>query len=122
MIPSLSFEELNRRLSEKYEHGERRIVGLMLARYDIPVINEIISSCYQYWHKNSGRDFDLFWAGYGEYFRPDADSPTQYHVDFRGNDTNVFFDLDALPFMVSSARRVWHFSRRMPFMYRHRTI
>lgn len=95
MIPALSFEELDRRLSEKYEFGECRIVGLMLARYDIPLINEIISSCYQYWHKNSGRDFDLFWAGYGEYFYPDANSPTQYHVDFRGNDTSVYFDLDA---------------------------
>lgn len=95
MIPALSFDELNRRLSEKYEYGERRIIGLMLARYDIPIINEIISSCYQYWHKNSGRDFDLFWAGYGEYLWPDKSSPTQFAVNFQGNSIGVYFDLDA---------------------------
>ncbi|BCJ96569.1 hypothetical protein acsn021_41380 [Anaerocolumna cellulosilytica] len=95
MIPALSFDELSRRLSERYEYGERRIIGLMLARYDIPIINEIISSCYQYWHKNSGRDFDLFWAGYGEYLWPDKSSPTQFAVNFHGNSTGVYFDLDA---------------------------
>jgi hypothetical protein len=95
MIPALSFDELNRRLREKYEIGERRIVGLMLARYDISLIKEVVSECYLYWHKNSGREFDVFWAGYGEYICPDMQSATKKILDFRGNDTRVYFDLDA---------------------------
>ena len=94
MIPALSIVELERRLSERYENEEKHIIGIMFARYGIKNIQDIISDCYLYWHLNSGVDFDIFWAGYGEYLPPDQESATKTILNFRGNNTRVYFDLE----------------------------
>ena len=95
MIPSLTVHELHRRLSEKYSGGERRIIGIMIGRYDISLVKDIVFECYRYWHKNAGREFDVFWPGYGEYLFPENEGLDKQVLNFYGNDTRVYFDLNA---------------------------
>lgn len=35
MIPALSLSELDKKINEIYDFGEKRIIGIMLARYNI---------------------------------------------------------------------------------------
>lgn len=95
MVTALSLEELDSKISEKYDFDERRIVGIMLARYDISLVKNVIVECYQYWNRNSGREFDVFWPGYGEYLSPDMQSDDKKILDFKGNSNRIYFDMDA---------------------------
>jgi hypothetical protein len=94
MVPALSIKELQEEVNKKYQFGERRIIGIMLARYDVSLIKNVISECYEYWHRNSGKEFDVFWAGYGKYISPDDQSDSKVILEFHGNNTRVYFDLD----------------------------
>lgn len=95
MIPALSLLELDRKINQKYDFNERRIVGIMLARYDISLVKSVIAECYRYWHRNSGRKFDVFWPGYGEYLPLGMESEDKTLLDFQENLNRVYFDIDA---------------------------
>lgn len=95
MVEALSFERLNDKVSEKYDFDEKRIVGIMLARYDLPIAQSIIDNCYLYWHHNTGKIIDIFWAGYGEYLCPDDESGCKIILKFPDNKTRVYYDLTA---------------------------
>lgn len=92
MVSALDMEKLKYSLSNKYENGEKRIVGIMIARYDLPLTQKLIDSCYSYWHYNTGRTLDLFWIGYGEYLCPDDETNNKIILKFDGNKTRVYFD------------------------------
>lgn len=94
MIPALSLEELDRKIRERYDFGEKRIIGIMLARYDISLVKNVMAECYQYWNYNSGREFDIFWPGYGEYLPPDMQSENKKILEFQGNSNRVYFDIN----------------------------
>ena len=53
MVEALSLNELQNKIRERYDHDEQRVVGIMLARYDIGITTEIVDQCYQYWNLNS---------------------------------------------------------------------
>ena len=53
MVHALDVKELNIAVSDRYDRSEKRIVGIMLARYDLPLTQTIIDSCYLYWHYNT---------------------------------------------------------------------
>lgn len=95
MVEALSLNELQRKILERYDYDEQRVVGIMLARYDIGIIKEIVDQCYQYWDLNSEKYFDVFWAGYGAYLCPSAESETKTILKFRDNDDRIYFDLKA---------------------------
>lgn len=95
MESALNIQKLNARISQKYDYDERRIVGIMLARYDLPITQSIIDSCYLYWHDNTGKIIDFFWAGYGEYLCPDDQNRAKIILKFDGNDTRVYYDRKA---------------------------
>jgi hypothetical protein len=95
MEVALSSDLLKEKVSSKYDYGEKRIVGIMLARYDISLTKNVISDCYQYWHYNTGKFLDIFWAGYGAYLCPDEQSSTKMILDFSGNNDRLYFDLEA---------------------------
>lgn len=95
MEDALSIDLLKRKVSQKYEYDEKRIVGIMLGRYDISLTQNVISDCYQYWHWNTGKVLDIFWAGYGAYLCPEKQTATKIILDFPGNDDRVYFDLEA---------------------------
>lgn len=95
MEVALSIDLLKEKVCKKYDCGERRIVGIMLARYDIRLTKNVISDCYQYWHFNTGKFLDIFWAGYGAYLCPDEQTSTKIILDFPGNEDRVYFDLEA---------------------------
>ena len=80
MEEALSLESLINRVNSKYEKDEQRVVGIMLARYDLKVTRTLVNECYQYWHKNTGNGFDIFWVGYGAYL------PETEVLDYSYND------------------------------------
>ena len=95
MVEALTLHELQSEIEERYDHDEQRVVGIMLARYDIGVTNEIVEQCYQYWHLNSRKYLDIFWAGYGAYLSSSDESPTKIVLNYRGNKNRAYFDLEA---------------------------
>lgn len=94
MILALTLDRLQKCVSEKYR-DENRIVGLILARYDISLTQNIINDCYLYWHYNTGRTLDIFWAGYGEYLQKGDQTKSKIIMNFPDNDTLAYFDLQA---------------------------
>lgn len=94
MILALTLDRLQKCVSEKYR-DENRIVGLILARYDISLTQNIINDCYLYWHYNTGRTLDIFWAGYGEYLQKGDQTKSKVIMNFPDNDTLAYFDLQA---------------------------
>lgn len=92
MEQALSLQKLNKKMSYKYDYDEKRIVGIILARYDLPLTQSIVDSCYSYWHYNTSKTIDFFWAGYGEYLCPDEESSNKIILKFDGNDTRVYYD------------------------------
>ena len=95
MVEALSLSELQNMLRKRYDRDEQRVVGIMLARYNIGITKEIVEQCYQYWHLNSRKYFDVFWAGYGAYLPPSDESETKTLLRYQGNKNRVYFDLDA---------------------------
>ena len=95
MVEALSITELRKKINRRYDRDEQRVVGIMLARYNMKLTQKMIEECYTYWDKNSGKLFDIFWAGYGEFLPDYLESPTKTILKFSGNRTRVYFDLDA---------------------------
>lgn len=95
MVNALNINELNERTTQNYGPDERRIVGIILARYDLPIVQSIIDSCYLYWHENTNNYVDFFWAGYGEYLSPTDVTNDKIILKFDGNDTHVYYDRQA---------------------------
>ena len=77
MVKALTLAKLRKQASKRYDYDERRVVGIMMARYDLGVTKEIVEQSYQYWHHNTRKYFDVFWAGYGAYLCPNDESPTK---------------------------------------------
>ena len=50
MVEALSLIKLQNRVRERYDYDEQRVVGIILARYDIRITKEIVDQCYQYWN------------------------------------------------------------------------
>lgn len=92
MVPALSLKLLKNRVKEKYESDEKRIVGIMLARYELSKTQRLIKENYGYWHNNTGKGFDIFWAGYGEYLPLNEESEEKIILDFYGNRNHVYYD------------------------------
>ena len=64
-----SVEDIQKKAREKYYNRyTERIVGIMLARYDLEITRRMIDENYLYWHYNTGRQFDVFWCGYENHF------------------------------------------------------
>ena len=95
MVEALNLNELKRKVQERYDRDEQRVVGIMMARYGIEITRKIIEQCYQYWNLNSGKIFDIFWAGYGAYLSPSEESSTKTILRYQGNRKRVYFDLES---------------------------
>lgn len=66
---------------EKYTLDAKRIIVIVLARYDLDAVKDIIRRNYNYWHELTGNNLDFFWLGYGM-----KQSPS----DYRGDNTEDF--------------------------------
>ena len=67
MLPALSFEEMKNEIKKRYCSIQKQIVGIIYARYDITLVKSLIESSYKFWDEDSGKDFNIFWIGYGQY-------------------------------------------------------
>lgn len=107
MEEALSLERLKQKVSQKYDYDEKRIVGIIFARYDLPLTQDIINSCYSYWHKNTGKTINIFWAGYGKYIHPDAENEDKIILKFAGNKNNVYYDRSAFVSIKKEFNRIY---------------
>lgn len=107
MVQALSLKNLEKEIENRYEYDEHRVVGIMLARYEIPHIKEIINSSYNYWHKTSRNYFDVFWAGYGAYLPTSEASASKIILDFPGNENRVYYDQDAFISIKEECNRIF---------------
>lgn len=93
MIQAFGLKAIEAEVANRYDFDEQRIVGIMLARYDIAVSISIINECYHYWDVNSGKTLDVFWCGYGKYLYPDPNDkkriPLRPPIDYDG----AYFDM-----------------------------
>ncbi len=110
MIQALSLKELKEKVHSRYPYDEQRIVGIMLARYGIQATQEIIEQNYLYWHINTKKFLDIYWAGYGEYLPSSSESATKTVLKFAGNDSRVYFDLDAFISIKEQFRECFPFT------------
>ena len=95
MVEALTLTRLHEEVRERYAHDEQCVVGIMMARYDLGVTKDIVEQNYQYWHRNTRKYFDVFWAGYVAYLPPNDETSTKTILNFSGNTQRVYFDLDA---------------------------
>ncbi len=107
MESALNIKSLNEKISKKYDFDEKRIVGIILARYDLPIVQSIIDSCYLYWHENTNDVLDFFWAGYGEYLCPTDETSNKIILKFDGNDTRVYYDRRAFISIKNEFNRIF---------------
>lgn len=70
MLSALTLKDIESIVKRRYDHGEKRIVGIMLARYDIKAVQHIMDESLLYWDYKTNRAFDIFWCAYGEYAVP----------------------------------------------------
>ncbi len=92
MVPALTIDELKTAVKDKYL-GQEAVIGIMLGRYNVEHIQQAIDESYQYWHLNSGKGFDIYWAGYGEYWGTRKKGQTILKCAESCN--GVYFDLSA---------------------------
>ena len=90
MIPAFSLEDINNHCNYDYEYGEKRIIGIMLARYNIDASKDIVKQHFDYWNYFSGEKYHIFWLGYGAYAFPRE--PGQIRVEDVTCMPSVFFD------------------------------
>lgn len=62
----------------------------MIARYSIPLSQDMIKQQYDFWHTKTGKYLNIYWLGYGAYFFPNK--PGQYMVGDYGDEPSVYFD------------------------------
>lgn len=89
MIPALNKSELDKKVQERYERDEQRIVGLMMIRYS-GNNKAYVDDNYSHWDSITSKNFDIFWPGYGNYA-----INKELVLNFDGNKTHVFFDNNA---------------------------
>ncbi len=120
MIPACNYNEIRKELQCRHDFGESCIVGIMFARYEIKLAQEIINECYQFWDSWSGKTFDMFWVGYGGYCPVDPSETHKILMSFPGNHTNNFFDLrefnDTVRFFSRQTDQKWMYSDKLQLM------
>jgi len=89
MIKALSLHDIFCNVANRYEKDEQRIIGIMLARYNIQAVKEMIDECFLYWDYNTGEFLDIFWCGYGEYAIPNGNNI----IPVPGGDHPAYFDI-----------------------------
>ena len=90
MVPAFTIKDINKDCGYKYDHDEKRIVAIMIARYSIPLSQNMIKQQYDFWHKKTGHYLNIYWLGYGAYYFPGE--PGQYLVGNYGDEHSVYFD------------------------------
>lgn len=92
MIPGRTIEDIEKYCGCYYENINKRIVGIMIARYSNPSAQDMIKQQYDYWHIKTGKDLLVYWLGYGAYYFPNKSG--QFFVGDIGDEPSVFFDTE----------------------------
>ena len=90
MLPAASISDINDHFKSSRYSGEKRIVGIMLARYTIAESRDMVKQHFDYWNYFSEERYHIFWLGYGAYALPGE--PGQIMVEGVSCMPRVFFD------------------------------
>lgn len=90
MVPALTIKEIEKYCSYHYEFDEKRIIGIMIARYSIPQSQDMIKQQYDFWNRRTGHYLNVYWLGYGAFIFPNKQG--QFLVGDYGNEPSVYFD------------------------------
>lgn len=114
MLPT-SFEELENVLSEKYNHEDKKVIGIMFARYDKSSVKELIAQNYEYWHINTKNDFHIAWIGYtyDKYSRNGGLCDNVREI----NNQNIYFDRDDYTESKNDLRKRYKIIKRENFEF-----
>ena len=66
----ITLDTINEMCSNLYREEEKRIVVVVLARYELDKVKKIIKNHYTYWNNATGAGVDFFWLGYGIHNNP----------------------------------------------------
>lgn len=113
MIPVMSLKNIEDNCRYLYGNDEKRIVGVVIARYDINDVKNMISEQFDFWHAYSGRDFNVFWLGYGAYTSPTR--PGQRKVDYITSIPSVIFDVNEFAAGIHLLEKRVHYHYRDGF-------
>ena len=107
MVTAMAIKEIEESCKRRYKVNEKRIVAIIVARYDIPNCRQMIEKNYTFWHSRTGKALDFFWLGYGSYnFHIEKG---QYLVGDYENEPHVFFDSEAFCRGIEDIERLANF-------------
>lgn len=90
MVPALTINRLTSKVRKDYS-GKEAVIGIMMGRYNVQNIQDAIDESYQYWHLNSDKGFDIYWAGYGKYWGKRTEN--QIILECANTADGVYFDM-----------------------------
>lgn len=104
MITAMTMESIQMACQQRYESNEKRIVAIVIARYDIFNCRQMIQENYTFWHYWTGKALDFFWLGYGSYnFHLQR---CQHFVGNYDNEPNVYFDTEVFCTEIKNLEKI----------------
>ncbi|MGG5316403.1 hypothetical protein [Enterococcus sp. AZ072] len=95
MIPIKDTKSMQEHLKLYEDKRSSKMFGIMFARPH-SLNAQFVKDNYQYWNEFSGKDFDIFWAGYGAYYnKDDRDKMSLISVEVDGLPKDLQFDINA---------------------------
>lgn len=85
----LTLDMINSYCEKKYSDKTKKIIVIVLARYDLVEVRSIIRQHYDYWDALTGEQLDFFWLGYSVWGRPNSPGCNTAFDDWF---SPVFFD------------------------------
>ena len=60
----ITLDRVQKICSQRYKFNEHRVIVIVLARYTIKAVENMVRNNYAFWNEYSGTDVDFYWLGY----------------------------------------------------------
>lgn len=81
MLCAYTKTRLEKNVRERFEQGQSAIVMIMMARYSIDMVKQMLKENYDYWSISAGKILDIYLAGYGAYLPSDKNCKDNQAVE-----------------------------------------
>lgn len=107
MEEALSFSKFQKRVQDKYQKDEKRIVGILFVRYGFGLANELLDDSFKYLDINTGKGLDIFLPGYGKYKYSSNDLECDEElIPLKNNKIGWFFNTEKYVDFKNEAQRI----------------